>query len=487
MPTSPSAKSQRPRLSTAISAFAETDKYKTAFGYYPSTSAAGGDAWFGNSSNYYNSPAKGNYAWFTIIHEIGHTLGLKHAHELMGSFPVMPSDRDSTEYTVMSYRSYVGASTPYYTNGGWSYPQTLMVYDVAALQKLYGANYQTNNSNTVYQWDPNTGELFVNDTGQGSPGANQVYMTVWDGGGNDTYDLSNYTTNLKVSLQPGGWSVTSTQQLASLGNGHVAAGNIANALLYQSNYASLIENVIGGSGNDTFVGNAGNNVFRGNGGNDAINGQGGTDTAVYAGNANDYLYCQNADWSWSVTDLRAGSPDGVDTLKGIRFLKFADSTVDLGPTIAVISGTAGNDTIDASHTIPGQPMATDSVDMVYGMAGNDTLNAVGGDDQIYGGDGTDTLYGGLGNDRLDGGTGADKMNGGAGDDTFIVDNSGDVITEAAGQGADTVIASVTYTLAANVENLVSDGWRQCQRHGQRSCERNNGQRGRECAEWAWSK
>src|SRR5262249_37210174 len=142
--------------------FAETDKYTTGFGYYPSTSAIGGDAWFGNSSHYFDSPTKGNYAWFTIIHEIGHTVGLKHAHESMGAFPTIPSDRDSTEFTVMTYRSYVGASTAYYTNAQWSYPQTLMIYDIAALQKLYGANYQTNSGNTVYRWDPNTGELFVN-------------------------------------------------------------------------------------------------------------------------------------------------------------------------------------------------------------------------------------------------------------------------------------------------------------------------------------
>ena len=310
--------------------FAETDKYTTGFGYYPHTSAEGGDAWFGNSSNYFNNPAKGNYAYFTLIHEIGHTLGLKHAFETMGSFGAIPSDRDSTEYTVMTYRSYVGASTAYYTNGGWSYPQTLMMYDIAAVQKLYGANYQTNSTDTVYQWDPNTGELFVNGAGQGAPGANQVYMTLWDGGGSDTYDFSNYATGLAVSLEPGGWTVTSGQQLASLGNGHLAAGNIANALLYQANPASLIENVIGGSGSDTLTGNVANNVFRGGGGNDFIDGHGGSDTAVYAGNKTDYRYEQQVDGSWTVADLRGGSPDGVDTLKNVEFLQFKDTTADLG-------------------------------------------------------------------------------------------------------------------------------------------------------------
>ena len=439
--------------------FAETDKYTTGFGYYPHTSAEGGDAWFGNSSNYFNNPAKGNYAYFTIIHEIGHTLGLKHAFEAMGSFGAIPSDRDSTEYTVMTYRSYIGASTAYYSNGGWSYPQTLMMYDIAALQKLYGANYQTNSTDTVYQWDPNTGELFVNGAGQGAPGANQVYMTLWDGGGSDTYDFSNYATALAVSLEPGGWTVTSGQQLASLGNGHLAAGNIANALLYQANPASLIENVIGGSGNDTLTGNVANNVFRGGGGNDFIDGHGGSDTAAYAGNKADYHYEQQVDGSWTVADLRGGSPDGVDTLKNIRFLKFADTTVDLGPGLTVISGTKANDTIDATHTVAGQSTPTDGVDTVYGMAGNDMINALDGDDQIYGGDGSDTLYGGAGNDFVDGGRGSDKMYGGLGNDTYVVDDKKDVVSEAGGDGIDTVISSRSFSLAdtahaiGDIENL----------------------------------
>ena len=375
----------------------------------------------------------------------------------------MPSDRDATEFTVMSYRSYVGASTAYYTNGGWSYPQTLMMYDIAALQKLYGANYQTNNTDTVYQWDANTGELFVNGAGQGAPGGNQVYMTVWDGGGNDTYDFSNYATGVAVSLQPGGWSVVSAQQLANLGNGHYAAGNIANALLYQSNPASLIENVVGGSGNDSFWGNAANNAFQGNGGNDYIDGQGGTDTAVFAGNQANYNYLKNADGTWSVADLRSGSPDGVDTLKNIRFLKFADTTIILDPTPSVISGTKANDTIDAYHTVAGQLTPTDWVDTVYGMAGNDMINSLGGDDQIYGGDGSDTLYGGAGNDFVDGGSGADKMYGGLGNDTYVIDNKSDVASEAGGDGTDTVVSSISFSLAdtahaiGSIENLVLTG------------------------------
>ena len=306
--------------------YAETDKYSTGFGYYPSTSQTGGDAWFGNSSNYFNTPAAGNYAWFTFIHETGHTLGLKHAHEAMGSFGTMPSERDSVEYTVMSYHAYAGSPLGSYGIPAGSYPQTLMMYDIAALQTMYGANYNTHSDNSTYQWSPNTGEMFLNGVGQGAPLSNKVFMTLWDGGGTDTYDFSAYTTGLKVSLQPGEWSTLASEQVADLGSGHYAAGNIANALLYNGNPASLIENVIGGSGNDTIKGNAANNTITGGGGNDWIDGLGGVNTATYSGNASDYAYQQNANGSWTVADLRSGGTDGVDTLKHVQFLRFNDQT-----------------------------------------------------------------------------------------------------------------------------------------------------------------
>ena len=58
---------------------------------------------------------------------------------------------------------------------------------------------------------------------------------------------------------------------------------------------------------------------------------------------------------------------------------------------------------------------------------------------------------------LDGGAGADTMSGGAGNDTYVVDNTGDTVIEAPDDGTDTVLASVNYTLAAKVENLILTG------------------------------
>src|SRR5262249_13642559 len=159
--------------------YAESNAPSTAWGYYPSTSAAGGDVWFNNSSHYYDSPAKGNYAWLTMMHETGHAMGLKHPQDAIGSFGAMPVDHDSLEYSVMSYRSYIGASTTGgYTNSTASYPQTLMMFDIAALQKLYGANYGTNAGDTVYSWSPTTGQEYVNGASQGALAGNRIFMTL---------------------------------------------------------------------------------------------------------------------------------------------------------------------------------------------------------------------------------------------------------------------------------------------------------------------
>ena len=325
--------------------YAESDAPGTAWAYYPTTAAQGGDAWFNNSKHYYDNPLAGNYAYLITLHETGHALGLKHPHEVKGSFGSEPLDHDSLEYTVMSYRSYIGGPTTGYTVASGSYPQTLMMLDIAAVQEMYGANFSTNGGDTVYKWSVTSGEMFIDGVGQGAPSANKIFMTIWDGGGHDTYDFSNYTNNLSVSLEAGGWSTVAATQLASLGSGHYAAGNIANALLYEDNTASLIEQVIGGAGSDTIVGNQVDNHLTGGKGNDVLDGGPGTDTAVYSGLRDNFVWVHDGDGSWTVTDLRSGNPDGIDTLWNIELLQFGDTIVTIDseappPPPPVVSNTA---------------------------------------------------------------------------------------------------------------------------------------------------
>jgi serralysin len=286
------------------------------------------------------------------------------------------------EYTVMSYRSYVGASTTSgYRNESGGYAQSLMMYDIAAVQHMYGANFTTHNGATTYSWSATTGEMFVNGVGQGAPIANRVFQTVWDGGGIDTYDFSNYATNLKIDLRPGEWTTTSTAQLARLhwDGSKLAAGNIANALLYEGDLRSLIENAIGGSGNDTIKGNQAANVLRGGAGIDFLDGGAALDAAIYS----------EKTAAISVT-LKGSTPVRV-VVGGV-----AEDTI---LNIESITGGSGSDRLvgDAfANTLVGGA----GRDSIFGMAGNDILD---------GGTDNDVLTGGLGRDFMTGGTGADRF------------------------------------------------------------------------------
>ena len=166
-------------------------------------------------------------------------------------------------------------------------------------------------------------------SGRGLRPPNKILLTVWDGGGDDTYSFANYATDLTVNLAPGGWSILSPVQLANLGSFRIATGNVANALLFGGNPPSLIENVIGGSGNDFLVGNAADNDLIGGAGSDFFDGAGGSNTVGYSGSSADYALVHNPDGGWTVSDLRAGSPDGSDTLARIQWLRFSDGLLAL--------------------------------------------------------------------------------------------------------------------------------------------------------------
>jgi serralysin len=398
-------------LGTGTIRVANTSDNLYGYTYYPANSIYGGDAWMGTNIR---SPVQGNYDWNNTIHELGHALGLKHGHEAGGPANVaLPADHDSLEFTVMTYRSYIGAPLTGYTNGTWDYPQTYMMLDIQALQYMYGADFSVNSGDTTYTWSPTTGQSFVDGNLATNPGsgiggaANRIFMTIWDGGGVDTYDLSNYTTSMTIDLRPGEWSTFDAAQLANLDGvgGHMARGNVANALQYSGDGRSLIENASGGSGNDTLTGNDIANVLNGNDGNDLIDGNGGNDF-VNGNGGNDRFLMQTFD---GIDNFNGGA--GSDRIDFSGLLGFV--VVDLVHSLWRFNGGTSGDAIDIEKII-----GTAGADTLVGNSARNLLSGGNGNDMIKGGGGNDHLFGNVGDDVMKGFAGNDFLTGGIGKDTL---------------------------------------------------------------------
>ena len=373
-----------PATQTADMRFARSGMPSTAWAYEPSNGPEAGDVWINSTSNWYANPSLGTYGSFAIMHEIGHALGLKHGHETYG-FGALPTSHNSMEFSIMTDASYIGAKTSGgFRNDASSYAQTLMMDDIAALQVLYGADYTTHAGNTVYRWNPATGEQYINGASQGRPADNVVFRTIWDGGGKDTYDFSNYKTGVRVNLNPGAYSLSSHEQRAHLGDGHLARGNIFNAYLFEGDARSLIENALGGSGNDVLTGNSGNNALYGGGGNDNLYGGSGNDILRGAAGADRLVGGMGQD-----TASYAGSKSGINLDLSVKGT-LGEALGDTFNSIEGVVGTAFNDSISGNA----------AANFLRGGGGNDLLSGKAGNDTLAGGTGTDILSGGLGFDTV---------------------------------------------------------------------------------------
>lgn len=432
---------------------AGTTMTSTAWAYSPGSDSSAGDIWV-NTEKFYNKKFTntvdyiGSYEFTVAMHEMGHSLGLKHPHESdSGNSEELDLAFDSLEYTVMSYRSYTGDPTAgSYTNETWGYPQSLMMLDVAAIQEIYGVDYSAQSGDTVYKFDVDTGEMYIDGVSQGTPGANRVFRNIWDGGGEDTLDLSDYATNLSIDLRAGGGSdfdVGGLSQRARLGkqNGEFvyATSHLTMSLLFDDNTQSLIEGAIGGSGDDIFVGNQADNWFNGGLGFDTYTLGSGEDTvqgtlAELEGDTitdfgvGDRIIVDDgqirAEDVGSVIDIAA-----VDL--GVGSLSVGDVSINLTVEDGVIQvysdgaesvvSYADSSTIALTgHSDTYHYTGSESIS-VYSGAGQDYISGGTGGDFLVGGEGGDLLSGGEGDDVLNGGAGGNRLDGGAGNDTFVYD------------------------------------------------------------------
>ncbi len=217
----------------------------------------------------------------------------------------------------------------------------------------------------------------------------------------------------------------------------------------------------GGDDNDLILGGDGNDILWGGRGIDYLAGGKGNDTYVYEIGDGEVHIFDTAD-DLNVLQLGEGITTGMIKLEvGSLAIRLSDTDVihldnfDPNNPDAGASGITRIEFADGT-VMTYQELLALGFDQV-GTSGDDIINGTPLPDNLYGLEGNDTIYGLEHNDYIDGGTGADTMAGGAGDDTYLVDQAGDTIVELANEGNDTVIASYSYSLQDNVENLVLNG------------------------------
>lgn len=323
-------------------------------GYPDSYWSSAGDVWLSTQA----SGAKdsdwlvGSYNFYSLMHELGHALGLKHPFQ--GAVQLSAA-QEVRNYTVMSYDDPVTSSwveVKPTASGGyiWSaktvLPSTPMVGDVLALQYLYGANDEANSGNDAYDIDPSV----------------PFYKTLWDTRGQDTISAARFVQPCEINLNEGCYSSlgfkSNWDQYAKLNWNSVpdttafydGTHNLGIA------WGVVIENAVGGQGSDSLMGNTANNrlqggagddrldggwgddTLQGDAGNDTLIGGPGQDTAVYLGLRQSFTLDKTTT-GWRVRDQTGA--EGCDSLQGVECLVFADSRVNLvlqdpGSTVAKV-------------------------------------------------------------------------------------------------------------------------------------------------------
>lgn len=327
-----------------------TQTGSSGYAFLPNGSSIGSDVFISNK--YSANVTSGSANWATLVHELGHALGLKHPGNYNATSTVDPLavgnflgvNEDTFYNTIMTYRD-----SAQDING-----TSFMPYDMLALRYLYGTRaFET--ADSLYNFTDTSGQSVRN---------------IVDDGGTDTLDFSAVTVGAVIDLSPGGYS-----SVGKLLSGAKALANVTLSL------DAVIENVIGTVQADVIVGNAANNTLTGRGGNDALDGGPGVDTAVFSGPRARYTVTKTQ--SGQTVKDNAGI-DGTDTLANIERLFFSDSKLALdlngaaGQTVKLIGAVFGKAAVaNASFVGTGLRLLDNNPNMSYEELGTFAINEMG--------------------------------------------------------------------------------------------------------------
>ena len=203
-----------------------------------------GDVFLDNFYSGFSYLNDGGLALWAIIHELGHALGLKHPHDdggtgrpdfgQLGLTKANGGPYDDERFTVMSYspESYYSLSQ----HQGAGHAATPMPLDILAMQRIYGANLAFHSGDDVY-----------------APVVDHAMRTIWDGGGSDTLDISAIATDVALDLRPG--ALMDLEPGTAVANAFGTALEIRSETILGIAYNCIIENAIGGNGNNLITGN----------------------------------------------------------------------------------------------------------------------------------------------------------------------------------------------------------------------------------------
>jgi len=375
--------------------------------YLPADFPEAGDVWLNADPTITDAEANPYFFRFLLRHEIGHALGLKHPFE--GDFRLPPAE-DTERYTSMSYTADDDYSIDTPTVSRDAYTLTPMLYDIAAIQALYGANMNYRTGTDSY-----------------TARSGQAYA-IWDAGGVDTLSAAGQRDAAVIDLRAGHFSTIG-----------LFKNNVAIA------FGVVIENARGGDGNDRLIGNAADNELNGAAGNDVLLGGAGDDRLaggpgknLLRGEAGNDVYTLARD-----ADLNIATPDpGVDTVRVTHSYVLGAQQENL----TLIGGSRGDGVGNAA------------ANLIIGNGAANVLRGENGSDELRGGGGDDQLYGGPGGDVLSGDGGRDVLRGEAGNDVYFIDAASEIVLKQSDPGRDRAVVEFSYRLGPQQEllNLAGD-------------------------------